>query len=103
MQDGGSRLSSLLLRPAGEAGWKACYHRCERQAHDLPAFGCIWRRWVRIDFVTTFGIVEGFPSFPEATLARDLTALGHHVRALTYYAKSSGMIDTRHECIDGTE
>jgi glycosyltransferase involved in cell wall biosynthesis len=58
---------------------------------------------VRIDFVTTFGVVEGFPSFPEATLARDLTALGHTVRALTYYAKSSRMIDTRHEVIDGTQ
>jgi glycosyltransferase involved in cell wall biosynthesis len=58
---------------------------------------------VRIDFVTTFGLVKGFPSFPEATLARDLTALGHHVRALTYYAKSSPMIDTKRECIDGTE
>jgi glycosyltransferase involved in cell wall biosynthesis len=58
---------------------------------------------VRIDFVTTFGVVAGFPSFPEATLARDLTALGHSVRALTYYAKSSRMIDAHHERIDGTE
>ncbi len=58
---------------------------------------------MRIDFVTTFGVVAGFPSFPEATLARDLTALGHQVHALTYYAKSSRMINTRHECIDGTQ
>jgi glycosyltransferase involved in cell wall biosynthesis len=57
---------------------------------------------VRIDFVTTFGIVAGFPSFPEATLARDVTALGHRVRALTYYAKSSPMISAHHACIDGT-
>jgi glycosyltransferase involved in cell wall biosynthesis len=53
--------------------------------------------------VTTFGVVEGFPSFPEATLARGLTALGHSVRALTYYAKSSAMIDAHHERIDGTQ
>jgi glycosyltransferase involved in cell wall biosynthesis len=58
---------------------------------------------VRIDFVTTFGIVAGFPSFPEATLARDLSALGHTVRALTYYAKSSRMINAHHACIDGIE
>ncbi|MGI8857048.1 MAG: glycosyltransferase family 4 protein [Thermomicrobiales bacterium] len=57
---------------------------------------------MQVDFVTTFGIVEGFPSFPEATLARALTADGHTVRALTYYAKSSPMIDAHHARIDGT-
>ncbi len=58
---------------------------------------------MRVDFVTTFGIIAGFPSFPEAVLARALTADGHTVRALTYYAKSSPMIDTHHEVIDGTQ
>jgi len=58
---------------------------------------------VRIDFITTFGIVAGFPSFPEAVLARGLQAEGHHVRVLTYYAKSSPMIDTHHAVIDGIE
>ena len=57
---------------------------------------------MRIDFVTTFGIVRGFPSFPEATLARQFVADGHRVRALTYFAKSSPMIDTHHEVIDDT-
>jgi glycosyltransferase involved in cell wall biosynthesis len=57
---------------------------------------------VRIDFVTTFGLVAGFPSFPEAVLARALTADGHTVRALTYFAKSSPMIDAHHAVIDGT-
>lgn len=57
---------------------------------------------MRIDFVTTFGIVRGFPSFPEATLARQFVADGHHVRALTYFAKSSPMIDRHHEVIDET-
>lgn len=57
---------------------------------------------MRIDFVTTFGLVAGFPSFPEATLARALTADGHAVRALTYFAKSSPMIDAHHAVIDGT-
>jgi glycosyltransferase involved in cell wall biosynthesis len=56
---------------------------------------------VKIDFVTTFGVVRGFPSFPEATLARRFIADGHPVRALTYFAKSSAMIDTHHEVIDG--
>jgi len=55
---------------------------------------------VKIDFVTTFGIVRGFPSFPEATLARRFVADGHDVRALTYFAKSSAMIDTHHAVID---
>lgn len=58
---------------------------------------------MRIDFVTTFGLVEGFPSFPEAVLARSLAADGHTVRALTYYAKSSAMIDSHHTVIDGTD
>lgn len=58
---------------------------------------------MRIDFVTTFGLVAGFPSFPEAVLARALAAEGHTVRALTYYAKSSPMIDRHHAVIDGTE
>ena len=57
---------------------------------------------MKIDFVTTFGIVRGFPSFPEATLARQFVADGHCVRALTYYAKSSTMINTHHEVIDKT-
>lgn len=57
---------------------------------------------MRIDFVTTFGIVRGFPSFPEATLARQFVADGHHVRALTYFAKSSPMIDRHHDVIDET-
>ncbi len=57
---------------------------------------------MKIDFVTTFGIVRGFPSFPEATLARQFVADGHVVRALTYFAKSSTMIDTHHETIDET-
>ncbi len=57
---------------------------------------------MRVDFVTTFGLVAGFPSFPEATLARALTADGHRVRALTYYAKSVGMIRDHHATIDGT-
>lgn len=57
---------------------------------------------MRIDFVTTFGLVRGFPSFPEAVLARALTAQGHTVRALTYYAKSSPMIDRHDDTIDGT-
>jgi glycosyltransferase involved in cell wall biosynthesis len=57
---------------------------------------------MRIDFVTTFGLVEGFPSFPEAVLARGLTEDGYTVRALTYYAKSSPMIDAHHALIDGT-
>jgi len=57
---------------------------------------------VKIDFVTTVGIVRGFPSFPEATLARQFVADGHRVRALTYFAKSSSMINTRHEIIDDT-
>lgn len=57
---------------------------------------------MKIDFVTTFGLVEGFPSFPEATLARALQDDGHRVRALTYYAKSSPMIDDHHALIDGT-
>ncbi len=52
---------------------------------------------MRIDFVTTFGLVAGFPSFPEAVLARALTEDGHTVRALTYFAKSSPMIDTHHD------
>ncbi len=56
---------------------------------------------MKIDFVTTFGIVRGFPSFPEATLARSFVADGHTVRALTYFAKSSPMIDTHHDVIDG--
>lgn len=56
---------------------------------------------MKIDFVTTFGIVRGFPSFPEATLARSFVADGHAVRALTYFAKSSPMIDTHHDTIDG--
>lgn len=56
---------------------------------------------MKIDFVTTFGIVRGFPSFPEATLARQFVADGHDLRALTYFAKSSAMIDTHHETIDG--
>ncbi|MCA1723590.1 MAG: glycosyltransferase, partial [Thermomicrobia bacterium] len=56
---------------------------------------------MKIDFVTTFGIVRGFPSLPEATLARQFVADGHRVRALTYFAKSSPMIDTHHETIDG--
>jgi glycosyltransferase involved in cell wall biosynthesis len=56
---------------------------------------------VKIDFVTTVGIVRGFPSFPEATLARRFVADGHTVRALTYYAKSSAMINTHHDVIDG--
>ncbi|MHB8648375.1 MAG: glycosyltransferase family 4 protein [Thermomicrobiales bacterium] len=54
---------------------------------------------MKIDFVTTFGIVKGFPSFPEATLARQFVADGHDVRAFTYFAKSSAMIDTHHEVI----
>jgi len=58
---------------------------------------------MEIDIVTTFGIVRGFPSFPEATLARSLVADGHTVRALTYFAKSSPMIDTHHEMIDGVD
>lgn len=57
---------------------------------------------MRIDFVTTFGLVDGFPSFPEAVLARALTADGNTVRALTYFAKSSPMIDSHHATIDGT-
>lgn len=56
---------------------------------------------MRIDFVTTFGVVRGFPSFPEAVLARALTALGHEVRALTYYAKSSPMIARHDDAMDG--
>ncbi|HEY8291926.1 MAG TPA: glycosyltransferase family 4 protein [Thermomicrobiales bacterium] len=56
---------------------------------------------MKIDFVTTFGVVRGFPSFPEATLARRFVADGHPVRALTYFAKSSAMIDTHHDVIDG--
>lgn len=58
---------------------------------------------MRIDLVTTFGVVDGFPSFPEAVLARALRAEGHHVRVLTYYAKSSPMIDTHHAVIDDIE
>lgn len=57
---------------------------------------------MNIDFVTTFGIVAGFPSFPEATLARALTADGNRVRALTYYAKSVPMIRDHHAEIDDT-
>jgi len=56
---------------------------------------------VRVDFVTTFGLVEGFPSFPEATLARALIRDGHSVRALTYYAKSVAMIRDHQATIDG--
>jgi len=56
---------------------------------------------VHIDFVTTFGLVAGFPSFPEATLARALMHDGHTVRALTYYAKSVEMIRDHQTAIDG--
>jgi len=56
---------------------------------------------VKIDFVTTVGIVRGFPSFPEATLARQFVADGHSVRAFTYFAKSSPMIRAHNEVIDG--
>lgn len=55
---------------------------------------------MKIDFVTTFGVVRGFPSFPEATLARRFVADGHSVRVLTYFAKSSTMINTHHDVID---
>lgn len=56
---------------------------------------------MKIDFVTTIGIVRGFPSFPEATLARQFVADGHTVRALTYFAKSSAMINAHHDVIGG--
>ena len=52
---------------------------------------------MRISFVTTTGITEGFRHWPEAVQARALARRGHAVHAVTYYEAGSPLIGKRQE------
>src|SRR4051794_23881244 len=58
---------------------------------------------MRISFVTTTGITEGFRHWPEAVQARALAGRGHTVSAVTYYEAGSPIIGRRAERIDGVD
>jgi glycosyltransferase involved in cell wall biosynthesis len=58
---------------------------------------------MRISFVTTTGITEGFRHWPEAVQARALARRGHAVHAVTYYEAGSPIIGRRAETIDGVD
>jgi glycosyltransferase involved in cell wall biosynthesis len=55
---------------------------------------------MRITFVTTTGITEGFRHWPEAVQARALVRRGHPVSAVTYYEAGSALIGRTKEEID---
>src|SRR6478609_2178344 len=56
---------------------------------------------MRISFVTTTGVTEGFRHWPEAVQARALVARGHRVHAVTYFEAGSPLIGRAKEAIDG--
>lgn len=56
---------------------------------------------MRVSFVTTTGITEGFRHWPEAVQARALVGRGHPVRAVTYFEAGSPIIGHAKETIDG--
>ncbi len=56
---------------------------------------------LRISFVTTTGVTEGFRHWPEAVQARALVARRNAVQAVTYYEPGSPIIGRRAETIDG--
>ena len=56
---------------------------------------------MRISFVTTTGVTEGFRHWPEAVQARALVGRGHHVHAVTYFEAGSPLIGRAKEAIDG--
>jgi glycogen synthase len=56
---------------------------------------------MRISFVTTTGVTEGFRHWPEAVQARALVERGHRVHAVTYFEAGSPLIGRAKEAIDG--
>jgi glycogen synthase len=56
---------------------------------------------MRISFVTTTGVTEGFRHWPEAVQARALVQRGHRVHAVTYFEAGSPLIGRAKEAIDG--
>ena len=56
---------------------------------------------MRISFVTTTGVTEGFRHWPEAVQARALVGRGHRVHAVTYFEAGSPLIGRAKEAIDG--
>ena len=50
---------------------------------------------MRITFVTTTGITEGFRHWPEAVQARALVRQGHALHAATYYEPGSPIVGRR--------
>src|ERR687890_236220 len=55
---------------------------------------------MRLTFVTTTGIPEGFRHWPEAVQARALVQRDHAVSAVTYYEAGSALIGQAKEEID---
>jgi len=58
---------------------------------------------IRVSFVTTTGITEGFRHWPEAVQARALVERGHPLHAVTYYEAGSPLIGRAKELIDGVK
>lgn len=63
----------------------------------------VWRAPLRVDLVTTFGISQKYPSFPEYQQAAGLARAGQRVRAFTYAEAAGEWGGGRRETVAGAE
>jgi glycosyltransferase involved in cell wall biosynthesis len=68
-----------------------------------PPAAVVWRKSLRIDLVTTFGVSEKYRGFPEYQQAAGLVRAGQRVRAFTYAEAAGEWGVGRRETVAGAE